>query len=95
MMEFPNEARVPRKAPKRGIADLDVMARQAENRDGFPRGRAGTLGDEHPERLCGMINHVQSLLHPLPLSLILMTHLLPPPRLAGAAMQRNSWTNNP
>jgi hypothetical protein len=29
------------------------------------------------------------------LSLILMTHLLSPPRLAGAAMQRNSWTNNP
>jgi hypothetical protein len=68
-VEFPNEPRISRKTPRRGIADLDVVARQSQNGDGFPRRRAGTLGEEHPERLCG-INHAQSLLHPLPLSLI-------------------------
>ncbi len=92
-MKFSDETRIPCEAPGRGIADLDVMTQQAQNRDRFPRRSAGTLGHEHAERFCG-IDHAGSLPHRPRLSLILMTHFLDQARFAGAAMQRHSWTNN-
>src|SRR5206468_10617093 len=80
-------------APRRGIADLDVMARKTQNRDRLPGRGRGTFGDEHPERFCG-IKHAGSL----PRRTAFVSRFndaigvsLPS---AGAAMQRYSWTNN-
>ena len=52
MVKFADEARESREAPGRGIADLDVMARQAENRDGLAGRGTGTFRYQHPERFC-------------------------------------------
>jgi hypothetical protein len=49
-VKLPDEAREPREAPGRGIADLDVMARKTQNRNRLPGRGAGTLRNEHAER---------------------------------------------
>src|SRR5439155_6619175 len=58
-MKLADEARVARQAPRRGIADLDVMARQTQNCDGLAARGTGTFGDEYPERFC-RIGHAVS-----------------------------------
>jgi hypothetical protein len=92
-MKLPDKPREPRQAERRGIADLDVVTRQPENGDRFPRGSAASLGNQHPERLLnqGGIGHAGSF----PYEAALSCRISPFRRgWSGAAMQPYSWTNN-
>src|SRR5439155_6811520 len=56
-MKFLDKAREPREAPGTGIADLNEVTRQPQDRDRFPGRGAVSLGNKHPEWLldnCGI-----------------------------------------
>ena len=52
-VKLADEARIAREAPRRGIADLDVMARESQHRDRLEARGGGTFGNEYFERFCG------------------------------------------
>ena len=54
VMKLADKPREPRQAIAVGIADLDMVTRQPQDRDRLPRRGAASLGDEHPERLCSI-----------------------------------------
>src|SRR5712671_3840247 len=95
-MKFLDKAREPGEAPGTGIADLNEVTGQPEDRDRLPRRRAVALGNKHPERLldiCG-IGHAGSFPPPTRLSCEFndASSCLAPS--ARAAMHGYSWTNN-
>jgi hypothetical protein len=97
-MEFADESRESRQAMQRGIADLDDVARQAQDRDRLPRRGAVSLGNQHPERFWNLRGKDHANIISTSPAVVLPN--LPPlvalaAPSAGAAMQRYSWTNNP
>src|ERR1700687_5823730 len=95
MMKFSNKPRESCEAPGTGIADLNEVTRQPQDRDRLPRRGAVSFGNKHPERLLDLrgIGHIGSFPHRQPLSREL-NGAFPLACLARAAMQRYSWTNN-
>src|ERR1700694_3076668 len=95
MMKFSNKPRESCEAPGTGIADLNEVTRQPQDRDRLPRRGAVSFGNKDPERLLDLrgIGHIGSFPHRQPLSREL-NGAFPLACLARAAMQRYSWTNN-
>src|SRR6202165_5453039 len=95
MMKFSNKPRESCEAPGTGIADLNEVTRQPQDRDRLPRRGAVYFGNKDPERLLDLrgIGHIGSFPHRQPLSREL-NGAFPLACLARAAMQRYSWTNN-
>src|SRR5712672_1561536 len=50
-MKFSDKPREPRKAPGTGIADLNEVTRQPQDRDRLPGRGAVSLGNKNPKRL--------------------------------------------
>jgi hypothetical protein len=92
-VKFSDEAREPRKTPRRGIADLDVMARQTQNRDGLAGRGAGTseTSTRSGFKGSGISDHCRA---GVPLSSRFNDAICAALPSAGAAMQLYSWTNN-
>jgi hypothetical protein len=69
-MKFVHKAREPREAPGTGIADLNKVTRQPQDRDRLPGRGAVSFGNKHPERLLDIrgIGHAGSFPPPRCLS---------------------------